>query len=68
MAFRDLRKSGPDASAVGPAVDRATEAIRDALAELPQPERQAVVEHVRALARLTPQKRAALLALSDPDG
>lgn len=39
--------------------------IADALAKLPEDERQAVADHVRRLVDLSPTKRAAILALTN---
>ena len=39
-------------------------ALIDALAELPKGDRKAVAEHVAALAKLSPGKRAAILTLT----
>ena len=41
--------------------------IADAVAALPEADRQTVVEHIQTLARLSPARRAAILTLADPD-
>ena len=41
--------------------------VAEALADLPETEREAVAEHVRVLARLSPRRRAAILALTDDE-
>ena len=43
-------------------------ALIDALACLPEADRKAVAEHVAALAKLSPGKRAAILTLTRADG
>ncbi|MCC6581438.1 MAG: hypothetical protein IT440_13455, partial [Phycisphaeraceae bacterium] len=47
-----------------PPVDPDIKALADALDALPESDRAAVVEHVRALIAMTPAKRAALLTLT----
>jgi hypothetical protein len=41
--------------------------IADAVAALPEADRQAVVEHIQTLARLSPARRAAILTLANPE-
>ena len=43
-------------------------ALADALATLPKADRPAIIEHVKALARLSSAKRAAVLTLIADDG
>ena len=41
--------------------------IADAVAALPDSDRQAVVEHIQTLAHLSPARRAAILTLANPE-
>jgi len=56
-------RGGAESGAPG-APNPHSEAIADALADLPQAERSAVVEHIRRLAELSPAKRRAILTLT----
>ncbi len=53
---------GVDGDLSGPAAD--VRRIAAALEALPADEREAVAEHVEALAKLSPKRRAAILALT----
>ncbi len=67
-------KSGalPDDSdakpAPAPPVAPALALLIDALADLPEADRKAMADHVAAMAKLTPGKRAAILMLTRADG
>ena len=51
----------PDANAAG---DPTAAAIVEALEHIPAEERAAILDHLRALAAMTPKRRAALLTLT----
>ena len=68
-APESVAEAGPGlgAEAPEPAADEPGRALAAALGELPEAEREAVAEHVRALARLSPRRRSAILALTDDE-
>lgn len=59
-ARADLRARQPEIDPSDPCAG----AIADALAKLPEAQRQAVAEHLRRLVELSPAKRAAILTLT----
>ncbi len=61
-------KPAPAMPADPPSSDPHVAALIDALAGLPEADRKAVAEHVAALAKLSPGKRAAILTLTRADG
>ena len=60
-----LRDTDPQRAATGAATNPELNAIAEALAKLPEDEREAVANHLRRLVDLSPAKRAAILTLTE---